>query len=129
MFMDVIACLRFARICLLHTGIIIAYAQNRPINANADVSSTARGLNFGHSLHLHPYTHLHLYRVCVQRKPWRVCATAQTRLSLRCLAVRYLPKSNVLTQILLKMPPYLVLSVKLVMFLTLAFRPLILNAP
>ena len=55
MFMDVIACLRFAGICLLHTGILIAYAQNRPINANADVFSTARGLNFGLSLHLHPY--------------------------------------------------------------------------
>ena len=127
MFMDVIACLRFAGIRLLHTGILIAYAQNRPINANAGVFSTARGLNFGHSLHLHPYTHLHLYRVCAQRKPWRVCAFAQTRLSLRCWVVSEIP-----TKILCADPnitqnaPIFSLSVKLI-FLTLAFRPLILN--
>ena len=29
--------------------------QKPPLNAHSDVSSRARGLNFGLSLHLHPY--------------------------------------------------------------------------
>ena len=34
---------------------LIAYTQKPPINAHVDISSRARGLNFGLSLHLHPY--------------------------------------------------------------------------
>ena len=34
---------------------LIAYVQMPLINAHAVVSSGARGLNFGLSLHLHPY--------------------------------------------------------------------------
>ena len=35
--------------------VIIAYAQMSIINVNVDVSSEARGLNFGLRLYLHPY--------------------------------------------------------------------------
>ena len=40
-----------------YTGFtVIAYAQKpSPLNANADVCSGARGLNFGLSLNVHPY--------------------------------------------------------------------------
>ena len=31
------------------------YTQTPPLNAHADVSSRARGLNFGQRLYLHPY--------------------------------------------------------------------------
>ena len=34
---------------------VIAYALKHPINAHADVSCRARGLNFGLHIHLHPY--------------------------------------------------------------------------
>ena len=33
---------------------LIAYAQKPPLNSYADISSGARGLNFGPSLQLHP---------------------------------------------------------------------------
>ena len=35
--------------------VLMAYAQTPLINATADISSWARGLNFGLSLHLHPF--------------------------------------------------------------------------
>ena len=35
--------------------LLIAYAQKPPSNANADVSSGARDLDFGLNFHLHPY--------------------------------------------------------------------------
>ena len=36
-------------------SVLIAYAQMPLINTHSSVSSYARGLNFGPSLHLHPY--------------------------------------------------------------------------
>ena len=35
--------------------VLIAYAQEPPLNAHAEVSSSARCLNFGLGLHLYPY--------------------------------------------------------------------------
>ena len=35
--------------------VLIAYAQKPPIKVHADVLRETRGLNFGRSLHLHPY--------------------------------------------------------------------------
>ena len=35
--------------------VLVAYAQTPPLNAHADVSRGARGLNFGLSLHLNIY--------------------------------------------------------------------------
>ena len=35
---------------------IIALGQIPPINSHIDVTSNAQDLNFGHSLHLHPYS-------------------------------------------------------------------------
>ena len=36
-------------------SVLIVYAQKPHLNAHAEVSSGARGLNFVLSLHLHPY--------------------------------------------------------------------------
>ena len=35
--------------------VLIAYAQMSPINADASTYNKARDLNFGQSLHIHPY--------------------------------------------------------------------------
>ena len=52
-------------ITIMHgISVLITYAQMPLVNTHADVSSEARGLNFGLSLHLHPYF------VCEHQRPW-----------------------------------------------------------
>ena len=40
--------------------------------------------------------------VCEQRRLWRDCADAQSRLSLRCSPMRYVPQSHVLAHIIIR---------------------------
>ena len=41
----------------------------------------------------------YIFCICQQRRLWRVCTYAHTRQSLRCLLMRYVPKSRVLVHI------------------------------
>ena len=40
---------------ILENSVLITYAHNPHVNTHSDVSNKATGLNFGLSLHLHPY--------------------------------------------------------------------------
>ena len=42
----------FSRLC---GNPVISYAEKLPLNDHVDLSSRARGVNFGLNLHLHPY--------------------------------------------------------------------------
>ena len=50
-------------------SILIVYVQMFPLKAHSDVSSRAKDLNFGLSLHLHSYL-----EISKQNKLWQVCA-------------------------------------------------------
>ena len=58
-----------------------------PFDVHADVSSMARGLTFGPSLHLQ------CYFVYASSEGSGDCAFAQAGLSLHCLAIQQVPKS------------------------------------
>ena len=50
-----------------HLRHVLLFAQKPPFNSHADVSSGAKGLNFGPSFHLHSY-----FAYASKREPWLV---------------------------------------------------------